>query len=499
MSGAAEEENPMITRPVTRPLAAATLAVAATAVVLLAPACATNLATGQRQLSLIGEQQEIAMGREADQQIAAQLGLYPDDELQAYVDRVGKELAAASERPDLPWTFRVVDDPAVNAFALPGGFIYLTRGILGHFDNEAQMASVLGHEIGHVTGRHSVEQISKGQLAQIGLGVGAILSPEVADYANLAQTGLQLLFLKYGRDAEREADSLGLRYLGRGGFAVGEMGEVFTLLDRVSAAAGAGAGRVPNWLSTHPAPANRRETITAEIAQAGLPAGGTVQADRYLAAIDGIVFGDDPRQGFFEGNAFYHPEMAFQLRFPDGWQTQNTRQAVAALAPNKDAVVVLTLDQASSPAAAANAFFGQQGLRRGNALSGGFGGLSGEGSFFVADRTQGEDLVGVASFVSHDGRVFRLLGYTAESDFRGYQGALQAAATSLRRLTDRSKLNVQPRRLEIVRLPSAMTLQEFARRYPSTVELQTLALINQVEPGATLPAGARVKRVVGGP
>jgi predicted Zn-dependent protease len=472
-------------------------AAAAAALALLAPACATNPATGQRQLSLVSAQQEIAMGREADPQIAAQLGLYPDDELQAYVARVGKELAAASERPDLPWTFRVVDDPAVNAFAVPGGFIYLTRGILGHFANEAQMASVLGHEIGHVTGRHSVEQISKGQLAQIGLGVGAILAPEVADYAGLAQSGLQLLFLKYGRDAEREADSLGLRYIGREGYAVGEMGEVFTLLDRVSAASG--AGRVPNWLSTHPAPANRRQTITAEIAAAGLPAGGTVEAGRYLAAIDGIVFGDDPRQGFFEGNAFYHPELAFQLRFPEGWKTQNARQAVAALAPNQDAVVVLTLDGATTPAGAASAFFGQQGLRRGNALAGGFGGLSGEGALFAADRAQGEPLVGVAAFVSHGGRVFRLLGYTAESDFQGYRGALQAAATSLRKLTDRSKLDVQPRRIDIVRLPSAMTIEEFARRYPSTVDLPTLALVNQVEAGATLPGGAQVKRVVGGP
>lgn len=473
-------------------------AAAAAALALLAPACATNPATGQRQLSMVSVQQEIAMGREADPQIVGQLGLYPDDELQAYVDRVGKELAAASERPDLPWTFRVVDDPVVNAFALPGGFIYLTRGILGHFANEAQMASVLGHEIGHVTGRHSVEQISKAQLAQIGLGVGAILVPEAADFAGLAQSGLELLFLKHGRDAEREADSLGLRYMGREGYAAAEMPAVFNLLDRVSAAAG--AGKVPNWLSTHPAPADRRERINAEIAQAALPAGGAVEADRYLAAIDGIVFGENPRDGFFEGNTFYHPELAFQLRFPEGWKTQNARQAVAALAPNQDAVVVLTLDEATSPSAAANAFFGQQGLRRGNALTGGFGGLSGEGALFAAERgTQSEDLVGVAAFVAHGGRVFRLLGYTAESDFQGYRGALQAAATSLRKLTDRAKLDVQPRRIDIVRLPSAMTLEEFARRYPSTVDLPTLALVNQVEAGATLPGGSRVKRVVGGP
>ena len=482
-------------RPAARPLAALTVAV--TALVLLAPGCATNPATGQRQLSLIGEEQEIAMGREADRQVVAQLGLYPDEDLQRYVEGIGRKLAAASERPDLPWTFRVVDDPVINAFALPGGFIYVTRGILTHFDNEAQLAAVLGHEIGHVTGRHSVERVSKAQLAQLGLGVGAILQPEIANYADLAQTGLSLLFLKYSRDDEREADTLGLRYMSRDRYAAAEMAEVFSLLDRVSAAAG--GGRIPGWLATHPAPANRRERIAEEIARAGLPAAGTVHAAEYLARIDGMVFGENPREGFFEGNAFYHPELAFQLRFPEGWRSQNTRQAVAALAPDQDAVVVLSLASADSPSAAADQFFRQQGLRRGNALAGGFGGLPAETALFAADRAQGEDLVGIAAFVGHAGRIFQLLGYTAESDFRRYQNTLEQAAASFSRLTDRDKLEVQPQRIDVVELSAPTTLESFARRFDSAVDLQTLALINQVEPGATLPAGALVKRVVGGP
>ena len=152
------------------------------------------------------------MGKEADAQIPQQLGLYDDRELQDYVNDLGQRLAADSERPHLPWTFRVVDDDVVNAFALPGGFIYVTRGILSHMSDEAELAGVLGHEIGHVTARHSVNQMSKGMLAQIGLGVGSVLSPEVANLAGLAQTGLSLLFLKYGRDDERQADELAFRY-----------------------------------------------------------------------------------------------------------------------------------------------------------------------------------------------------------------------------------------------------------------------------------------------
>jgi predicted Zn-dependent protease len=160
---------------------------------------------------------------------------------------------------------------------------------------------------------------------------------------------------------------------------------------------------------------------------------------------------------------------------------------------------VLTLAEGDSPRAAAQQFFAQQGLTRGSMFTGRFGGLPAEASFFAAARAQGEELTGVAAFVAHGGRVFRLLGYAAASDFRRYQSALQAAAASFAPLTDRAKLDVQPRRIEIVTLSGAMTLEEFARRHRSTVEVATLALINQVEPGATLPAGARVKRVVGGP
>src|SRR5512141_3131209 len=164
----------------------------------LAAGCATNPVTGKSQLSLISESQEIQMGREAAQQTLQQIGEVKDPGLQAYVSRIGKELAARTERPQLPWEFHVVNDASVNAFALPGGFIFVTRGLLTHINNEAELATVVGHEIGHVTARHSVQQISKAQLATLGLGIGSILSPGIAKFANVAGQGLQLLFLKYG-------------------------------------------------------------------------------------------------------------------------------------------------------------------------------------------------------------------------------------------------------------------------------------------------------------
>src|SRR5262245_33031923 len=167
--------------------------------------CAVNPVTGQRELSLVSEGQEIQMGREADGQISQSLGLYPDSAWQRYVASVGARMTSASERPALPWTIRVLNDPIINAFALPGGYVYVTRGILAYLTSEAELAGVLGHEIGHVTARHGAQQATRAQIAQVGLGVGAILAPpELRGVAQAAGAGVSLLFLRYGRDAERQ-------------------------------------------------------------------------------------------------------------------------------------------------------------------------------------------------------------------------------------------------------------------------------------------------------
>src|SRR5512133_1768281 len=190
-----------------------TRSLAALAAALALAACARNPVTGERQLSLVSTEQEIALGKESAEQVTQSIGRYPDPGVQAYVEGIGKKLAAASERPQLPWSFTVLDDPTVNAFALPGGPVFVTRGILTHLNSEAELAAVLGHEIGHITARHSVQQISKAQLAQLGLGVGMVLSEDLRKIAPVAGAGLQLLFLQFGRDAERQSDELGFRYM----------------------------------------------------------------------------------------------------------------------------------------------------------------------------------------------------------------------------------------------------------------------------------------------
>lgn len=459
--------------------------------------CALNPATGRNQIMLISESQEIQMGREYDPQVVASIGLVPDSAWQRYVHQIGAPLAAAGERPGLPWTFRVVDDPGVNAFAVPGGFIYVTRGLLAHLNSEAQLASVVGHEIGHVTARHTVSQMSNQQLAGLGLALGSVVSSGFARYAGLANSAMSVLFLKYSRDDEQQADDLGLRYMLRTDWDPREMPGVFGMLEQVSASAG--GGNVPNWLSTHPSPANRRESIEGQIAALSRDFSGTVvNHDPYLQRLDGQVFGEDPREGYFRGSQFLHPEMRFRLAFPEGWTTQNGKQAVIAVSPNEDAVVELSGAQGASADAAARTFLAQEGITAGATSRANLSGLPSVSARFSA-ATENGTVMGAVSFVEHRGGVFGLVGYAPEARWPNYQGVIERALQSFETLTDPTALNVQPQRVDIIRLDGRTTIEELARQRNSPASAATLALINQVDLQTPLEAGRLVKWVVGQP
>jgi predicted Zn-dependent protease len=453
-------------------------------------ACTLNPATGQRQLTLISEAQEIEMGRRAEPQVLASFGEYPDQEWQTYVNDLGQELAAASERPQLPWAFHVLDDPLVNAFAYPGGYIYITRGILSHFNSEAELVSVLGHEIGHVTARHSVEQMSQQQLAQLGLGVAAAASEDFRPYAGYAAAGLQVLFLKFSRDDERQADDLGLRYMTRADYDPEEMPNVFRTFDRMQDASG--GGRIPNWQSTHPNPDDRVGRIEAQIVQ--LPPemrDGKVGRDSYLRRLDGMTFGENPREGYSIGNTFYHPDMAFRMTFPDGWKIVNQRQAAGAISPNEDALVVLTLARGNTPADAVRAFFEPENIQPGGRWRESF-------YNFNASSSDGSQIRGVVGFIKHRDVVFQLVAYADRDDFSQYGNAMRRSLASFVELRNRRYLEVEPARVKIVKLPRAMSFSDFAQRYPSNANADKVAILNGVGEDQTLEKGRFMKRIVGG-
>lgn len=457
--------------------------------------CATNPATGKRQLMLVSEAQEAAMGRDADEQFHGLYGDFGDPGLQAYVESVARQLAAASERPGLPWTFRVVDDPQVNAFALPGGYIYVTRGILAHMNSEAELAGVLGHEIGHVTARHSASAQSRQLLGMVGLGVGMTLSPALREGGDALSGALGLVFLKFGRDQESQADGLGLRYIVRRDYDPEKMLDVFRMLDGVTTAAG--GDRLPNWLSTHPAPPNRLADMSRTIAEQGAR-GARVGREEYMRRLDGLVFGENPREGFFRDQTFHHPDMAFSITFPAGWLKQNEKQGVTAMPSAKDAQVQLTLAKGEPDAAAAE-FSRQKGVEAGPVDRTSVNGMRAATVSFRLQDEQGAAFMGLVTFVGHNGRTLQLLGYTTEARFPAYRPAISAWARSFTRLTDARFLDAQPLRLRIETLRGASDVGRLARDWNSPVKAETLALINGVRPDTPLPAGALVKRVVGEP
>jgi predicted Zn-dependent protease len=434
------------------------------------------------------------MGSQADEQLQKSIGLYPNEDLQAYVSELGMHIAAATERPDLPWTFRVIDDEAVNAFALPGGYIYITRGIMAHFENQAQLAGVLGHEIGHVTGKHSVIRLSRSVLAQLGLGVAQVFAPELQGLAPLAGAGLQLLFLRFSRDDEIEADLLGVRYMLQAGENPRQMIEVMEMLARVSQARE--GGMLPQWASTHPYPENRSRIIADHLQALDVPHDLPVEREGYLRRLEGMTYGKNPREGIIRKNAFYHPDMRFELRFPEGWQVANQRQAVVAVSPRKDALIQLTISPHQTAREGLRALFRQEGISGRSAQSVQINGLTAMTGLFLA-RTREGVIQGRATLIEHDSRLFQILGYTRQEAWRAYGPLMTRSIMSFRELTAERYLNAQPQRLRIAEVDRPETLSQLHERLGVPVALDELALLNQAEPDEMLVPGRLLKLVVG--
>ncbi len=435
------------------------------------------------------------MGRAEVTRARQESGFIADATLEQYVAGIGKQMAAASERPALPWEFHVIDDPMVNAFAAPGGFIFITRGILTYLNSEAELAAVVGHEIGHVTAKHTVAMLSQQQLAQVGLMAGAIAAPKVAGgvAGQLAGTAASLYFLKFSRNDESQADQLGHRYSLKQLYDVREMPNTFRTLERLSAVSG-GNG-MPNFLSTHPDPGSRVQKTQAWADTVSNPSRLHSDRDRFLTRIDGLLFGEDPEQGYFENGRFLHPGLKFQFMVPQGWQTSNTLAQVAMAEPNGTAQVSLSGAQQSTVDAAAQAFLAQQGLTSPGAQRTTVNGVPAVTADFTAATQDGQQLRGSVLFLQHNGQVFQFLGLALASSWGQQGGAITQVLRSFGP-TSASQQFQQRKYLRIVTLPRATPVATLAQQSNGAVSAQTLAIINGVPDGASLPAGKRVKTVV---
>ena len=466
-------------------------------------ACATNPATGKKEISLMSESQEIALGQQMDAEVRREMGVYDDPELQRYVESVGMKLARASQRPELPWHFTVVDEPAVNAFALPGGYIYVTRGILPFLNDEAQLAGVLGHEVGHVTARHSAQQYTKAHERRRRSRAARHFRSRDAAAAERRRdrSGRALPEVRTRRrGAGRSARAWTTRPKPDGTRA-GVAG-MLTTLSRLDEASGSRRG-VPNWLSTHPAPADRVAQVQPYIQKAAIPVGtsGTTDTNDFIRHVDGIVFGDSPSDGIVRGNQFLHPDLRLALAFPPGWEIQNSPIQVTAKAPERDHYMLLQLVQNArgSVDQIAQTGMASAGFRQLNGQRAQINGMDAYVGTYQGNLEGLGNVVTSAAHIVHEKNVYLLAGFSPPNQFDAAQREFAASIRSFRELSREEAAGIRPNRVDVYTVRSGDTWQSIAQRTgDGTVKPATLAIMNNSEPSQQPRAGDRIKVVVTG-
>jgi predicted Zn-dependent protease len=465
---------------------------------LLTNSCAVNPVTGKKQIVLMSESQEIAMGADADPQIVAQYGLYENKILQEFITQKGNEMAAISHRPDLKYEFKIVDSEVLNAFAVPGGYVYFTRGIMAHFNNEAEFAGVLGHEIGHITARHSVSQQSKAILGQVGLIGSMILVPQIAEFADPLSQGLGLLFLKFGRDAERQSDELGVEYSSKIGYDAKEMAGFFNTLERQRA--GTEGAELPDFMSTHPNPGERNiavSKLSEEWKKKLSLSNPKVNRESYLRRIEGLIYGEDPKQGFLENNVFYHPELKLQFNTPQGWNYQNTPQKVQMAPKDGKALLMMTLSPGNSLQEAASNLIQKNNLQviESNQITvNGLNAISMTADVKPEQQQQASSVRTLSYLIQYNKNIYLILGASSVSDFNNYSPIFLQSMKNFKELKDASKLNKQPERIRIKPVKQSGTLKQALNSYNMPENKQEeISLLNGMLLTDKVSAGSLIK------
>lgn len=464
--------------------------------------------TGAKRAYAYSWQQEVELGKDVDSEIVSQFGLYDDPEISEYFSEISSVILENSHmrREDTPekfknteFTFRVLDSPVVNAFALPGGFVYVTRGLMAHLNNEAQLAVVIGHEIGHVAARHASQRGLQQTIGQAVVVGGAIIGQEFLGVSgesilNLSGQAAQLIFLSYSRDHERESDRLGVEYAAMTGYDAAEGADFFTSLKRLSEKSGGG---VPNLLSSHPDPGEREKNIpekAEEWRQKGYEQ-TILNKEEYMQLLDGMVFGENPRDGFEKDGRFYHPNMEFQFPVPSGWNLINQPSQVVMVSPEEKGVSIFRIDgEAESARESVQNFLSNNEIETDSQRS---TQSSGRYDAYEADFTiqQESQTLGVHLFaVEYEGTVYTFLSYSAESDFSEYLPIFRDTGRSFDRLTDRSVLNIDPVTIRITRTTGEEVFSSLLPdELPMNIDREEVAILNQVHLDDVIPAGTLIK------
>ena len=440
-------------------------------------------------------------GAKPDPAVIAQFGLYNNPALQSLITAKGKQMTAISDRPG-DYGFTVVDSPVINAFATPDGHVYFTRGIMAYFNDEAQFSGVLGHELGHITAQHGKKQQRNNTVAGLGMLLGSVFAPRVMQsVGGLVQQGVGLWMLKYSRGDEDEADGLGVKYSTKIGYDASHMADFFQTLQRTEEQSGSS---VPTFLSTHPSSADRYVRVKGLAAQAKQTAGRStflVNRNQYLKSIEGLNYGEDPRQGFVENSVFYHPDLKFRFPIPSGWKSHNSPDKFQMGEPEGKALLVFlgagqgSLDEAAQQLAKG---IGVQGANAQKTTINGFPALVFEGDQVQQDQS-GQQAAGahvLAQLIQDGQSVWAFVGLAAPASFATYAPQFQQVAQGFGRLTDASKLSRQSEHIRIKTAASNTTLASAlaANGIPSK-RYEELAILNGMRTTDQLPKGTLFKVV----
>ncbi len=479
------------------------LAVVALLMISVLGACSTNPATGEQSFTaFMSPEQEKRVGAEEHPKILKEFGgAYNDPALAAYVDRIGQSLARNSELPNLGYTFTVLNSEEINAFALPGGYVYVTRGLIALADDEAELAGVLAHEIGHVTARHTAQRYS--QAVSIGLGA-AVLGAVIGNGAvnDVVGLGANLYLKSYSREQEFEADSLGVRYLTRGAYDNSAMAS-FLIHMRANSALrakleGAEENSVdqPDFLATHPRTIDRVQRAIAEAGTNGGTGGQRRRVD-YMAAIDGLLYGDDPKEGFIRRQEFVHPKLRFRFEVPDGFRLFNSTSAVLARGPG-DSAIRFDIDgkHFAGPMTSYLADIWGQNLSLSsmenitvNGMKGATGTARVRGSSGIRDLR----LVAVRQ---NPTRIYRFLFVTPLNLTAQLAPGLQRTTYSIRPISADEADRYKPLRILIRAVKPSDTVSSFARQMPfSDFQEERFRVLNGLTPVDPLRAGQLVKTI----
>lgn len=479
-------------------------------VALLAASCATvvNPVTGQTERTVMDEAAEVAEGKKAHPEVLAEYGAYANPRVQAYVNELGQRLARQSHRAQLQWTFTVLDSPEINAFALPGGYVYITRGIMAYLDSEADLAGVIGHEIGHVTARHGAQRATRQQTAGVGVLAASVLGAVlgVGNVAGqLAQSAAAGYVASYSREQELQADQLGAEYLARNRYNPSNMVDVIGVLkdqERFAADAAKAEGRAApsgsNWLSSHPSNEKRLEDIR-RIAAGYTGSYGDDGRARYLQAVDGMAFGESREQGVTRGRNFFHEPLGIALTAPQGFKIVNSADAILIANAAGDAgLIVKTVPPnagASHDAIIRNVFKPSDTPRTDTRT---LNGLAATHVVGMRRDAQGRAQGFEATVVTGPGERHYALLYAARDSAAMQRAApaLRETEASFRALTPADRTAARPWGLKTVALPRG-GFAELARRSPlPTRAEQQLRLLNGVYSSSSDPQpGQPVKSV----